>query len=578
MKRVRDILLAVVAVMIVVACGESRHISDTHKQAEAVMQEHPDSALTLLQAINPDDLTTDRGRAMHALLLSQAYDKNYIDLTDDSLITIAVDYFAPTNEHYYAMLAHYYHAVVNFNANEFATSSISCLEAEKHALDLNNHQYLGMIYSLMMYIHNYSYNFDEELICAQKSLEHFKKHGDEKYTGNAMLGLARSFNNSSLPDSSLAQYEQISEYAKVKQDTMLLCRSLAGYAHTLRLKYRFSDAKNVLVSLLDNFNQTLRGVDYGHLGLIYTKENKLDSALYYIFLGEQKMLTPEDSIAINYAKYSYYKAKKDYDNVFKYSEIILSHSNHTTQVVWDRSVVKTQRFHYKNTSEKFEYKASRRLVYFIIAIVGLIFAVLLFGVYYYYIRHKRLADKVKMKYLQDLIETIRTNSKDQLEKNKKSLLVLKNQLKDTSTENEFLRLELKRRMQELELANTQINCNLQQKRFAHDAIKKTNIYSVIYSKLSDKIAVISKEEWQEISITIDSYYPQFRSTLLSLCKISHTEMKVCMLLKISFTSTEIAHLLNMSRSNPSTIKSRLFAKIDKENLKVKDLDELLKAL
>ena len=88
MKRVRDILLAVVAVMIAVACGESRHISDTHKQAEAVMQEYPDSALALLTAINPDELTTDRGRAMHALLLSQAYDKNYIDLTDDSLITI----------------------------------------------------------------------------------------------------------------------------------------------------------------------------------------------------------------------------------------------------------------------------------------------------------------------------------------------------------------------------------------------------------------------------------------------------------------------------------------------------------
>ena len=39
MKRVRDILLAIVAVMIVIACGESRHISDTHKQAEAVMQD-----------------------------------------------------------------------------------------------------------------------------------------------------------------------------------------------------------------------------------------------------------------------------------------------------------------------------------------------------------------------------------------------------------------------------------------------------------------------------------------------------------------------------------------------------------
>ena len=55
MKQVRDILLAVVAVMVAVACGESRHISDTLQQAEAVMQEYPDSALTLLQAINAEE-------------------------------------------------------------------------------------------------------------------------------------------------------------------------------------------------------------------------------------------------------------------------------------------------------------------------------------------------------------------------------------------------------------------------------------------------------------------------------------------------------------------------------------------
>ena len=275
-------MLAIVAVMIVVACGESRHISDTHKQAEAVMQEHPDSALALLQAINPDDLTTDRGRAMHALLLSQAYDKNYIDLTDDSLITIAVDYFAPTNEHHYAMLAHYYHAVVNFNANEFATSSISCLEAEKHALDLNNHQYLGMIYSLMMYIHNYSYNFDEELICAQKSLEHFQKHGDEKYIGNALISLAGAYNNIKDYPSSEEIYLEAKQFANSIADTTLICRAIRGYAHVRKVQLDFDAVKRQLMTVLMGYNRAVNAVDYCHLSEAYSHENKMDSAAYYL--------------------------------------------------------------------------------------------------------------------------------------------------------------------------------------------------------------------------------------------------------------------------------------------------------
>ena len=57
------------------------------------MNLHPDSALNMLESISTDSLKTKADRAYHALLLTQARDKNYIVQTDDSLIQVAVRYY-----------------------------------------------------------------------------------------------------------------------------------------------------------------------------------------------------------------------------------------------------------------------------------------------------------------------------------------------------------------------------------------------------------------------------------------------------------------------------------------------------
>ena len=89
---------AITSVVIIIAislfgCSESSKVNDIFSKAEQLMDVQPDSALLLLQGVNTDELSTKEGKARHALLLSQAYDKNYIDLTNDSLINIAVEYY-----------------------------------------------------------------------------------------------------------------------------------------------------------------------------------------------------------------------------------------------------------------------------------------------------------------------------------------------------------------------------------------------------------------------------------------------------------------------------------------------------
>ena len=69
---------------------------------------YADSALILLDSFPVDDLTTVSLQARHALLLTQAMDKNYITLTGDSLIRIAVKYYDSTNDLSSRAKAHYY--------------------------------------------------------------------------------------------------------------------------------------------------------------------------------------------------------------------------------------------------------------------------------------------------------------------------------------------------------------------------------------------------------------------------------------------------------------------------------------
>lgn len=77
----------------VVACHVDSQQCLVLVRADSLMSYLPDSALSLLENIDLNEIKTPADEAIYALLLTQARDKNYIVHTDDSLITVAVNYF-----------------------------------------------------------------------------------------------------------------------------------------------------------------------------------------------------------------------------------------------------------------------------------------------------------------------------------------------------------------------------------------------------------------------------------------------------------------------------------------------------
>lgn len=78
MKTKHIVIILAVASLTFCSC---REMHPDLQRAEAIMESAPDSALALLEAINGSELNGE-ARALHALLLTQALDKNYIDVTD----------------------------------------------------------------------------------------------------------------------------------------------------------------------------------------------------------------------------------------------------------------------------------------------------------------------------------------------------------------------------------------------------------------------------------------------------------------------------------------------------------------
>ncbi len=86
-----------ILLLLLSACGISSCTGDRQQEtldrAESLIEDHPDSALNILEGIDKSGLGSKKKRARYALLMSMALDKNYIDTTTFDVLQPAIDYY-----------------------------------------------------------------------------------------------------------------------------------------------------------------------------------------------------------------------------------------------------------------------------------------------------------------------------------------------------------------------------------------------------------------------------------------------------------------------------------------------------
>ena len=130
---------------LVLFCSCRSETSVSLDQVESLVFERPDSALSVLNSLSRKDLNNLKESARFALLKSIAFDKNYIDVSSDSLTREAVDYYTAHGDKEYRMLSWYYHALVQINKYSYGAAIVALEEAETIAHQLNDSFQMGLI-------------------------------------------------------------------------------------------------------------------------------------------------------------------------------------------------------------------------------------------------------------------------------------------------------------------------------------------------------------------------------------------------------------------------------------------------
>ncbi|MDH6353694.1 tetratricopeptide (TPR) repeat protein [Dysgonomonas sp. PH5-45] len=246
----------------------------------------PDSALIFLDSIhNPYELKEDQ-HAKYILLLVQAKDKNFLDISSENLIFQAKDYFIKNNEKKNICLSAFYCGRVLQSQKKFDNAVINYLEAKNIAVTINDYYLCGLC---DFFIGEISYNqllFDEAIRYSKKAEYNFLRCNKYKNRIASNNCIANSFLLKKLPDSAFVYYEKGLGLAKSNNDLTAQIDVMHNMGLAFQMINEDDRAKEISMQALslcsDNDQKAKHCMS---LSRIYIHENKKDSALFYSILA-----------------------------------------------------------------------------------------------------------------------------------------------------------------------------------------------------------------------------------------------------------------------------------------------------
>ena len=536
MKRIS--LIIALALTCLSGCAP-KSVLNTLADIETFIQERPDSALTILDTIDRVSLTTARSKAYHALLYAMALDKNFIDVSDDSIAQVAVDYYSKHGPQKYYARSLYYLGLAYYYQEDYNKAIVEFTKAEEVAQECDS-LYLAFIKVDQADVYAHTYNAIEELKCLRQALEINSKVSTKFYCDVVKLNIIKSLYN---------QYQDNEEAEQLLNqllndktlDDKIRARAELIYAYIIVTVNENPDLSKA-VKIYDNvfagsFSHYITIKNYWAWAYSLNALGRKDEAQEIIDL-----LISEPSGISSYWQYMIAKSDGNLESALSYLEDYLKYNDTEVSDALKQSLALSQRDYYQSQSELSEYRANNaRLTSFIIILVSVFSAVLVYLLIRVYV--KRQEDK-KEKYLLYITEINR-------------------QLEQSKSEDYPA---LKKKYFSLYKAKFEtIGALYEQYIRSKDMVNgESTVYRKVASLVDDFTLGYSDREKFEAMLDED---------LDNIMTNLHTEMPVLKkkdtaifsLFAIGFDVTIISHLLNTSMNTIYIRKSRIKHQIEESN-------------
>lgn len=176
--------------LFLVACSPARkQIETTLGFSEQIMNERPDSALTLLRGLDQIRIGSQALKARAALLHQIALDKCYIDITSDSILSPAIKWYAYHGTAGQKLKVWYYRSVLARNAGDYDLQMKYLVQGERFIVKANDPLMAGRLYTAKQWNFINIYALDEAVCDAEKAVDAFRRAGDNSRYYNAAINL-----------------------------------------------------------------------------------------------------------------------------------------------------------------------------------------------------------------------------------------------------------------------------------------------------------------------------------------------------------------------------------------------------
>ena len=539
-------------------------------KAEAMMYRYPDSALHILQGIQPDIPSENEQYATWALLMTQAQYKNQIEQSD-SLINIAYSYFTKHDNAQRKALALYYKGILRHESHHAEDALSFYLEAATEIEKTNDYQLGFLINSEVGLMYLYRKLNDYAMEYFEKAHHNAELSDNQTYIAFSFIYIARAFSQKKQYNKAIEYYEKAIKIGQVN--------NYLQYAKDC-IKIKKTDQR--IFSLGDTYR--------------YLK--MYDSAYFYL---NQACLSPNIHTARSAYQALYYisQEEKDYKKAVEYSNKLWFYQDSIGKTDRNKALIEMQEKYDQqkiiNENNLSQIKKDRIIRNVLIALIILSFIIAITNYLY---QRKIVSQKQEISEKEEKIryftmkihenETLINRNKMRIEEltiQMEGSLEIKEQWKEQNKirqeiqqQNETLKLEnnnlqnhisnyaqsLKEKSKELEamehLSKENQYLHKREAFLCNQLIKQTELFNKLKTT-----KYIDNKLWQEIKEKIDLLFDNYTKRLChQIPSLTDGDIQICCLIKLRFSNGDIANMLAISPTSVSKRKLRLKERIVQE--------------
>lgn len=494
------------------SCTRQRTPDTLLIQADSLMEAHPDSALRMLESIEPQQLEEEADRAYYALLLTRARDKNDIAQKDDSLIRIAVQYYdsvgdvprqAKAHYHWGGVLRdqyNYYHAL-----NEYA-------HATYYTKRCKNQKLLSLIYNNIANIY-YQENHHREadsiyqLLQQQATLQKDTLNLVEALSQRGAINIEKGKAYYQYAESLLLRASEMSKHLSNNMLKAGIASSLSAlYSRMQKNEEAIEYAKERLTLLTDT---ALYAKGYLLLGDTYYNAKQYDSARFYL---NKALCTPKYSTRA-YAYMRLADIAKDLNDLEKSLELERLYSAYKDSAYSQNFYISPTKLFSSTvpSKAKSDFPFTRWISYICVCILAV-------GGYLLMKQRKKVSD-------------------DNAEKKKKL-------------------------QEELDVLTKERNA------LAKEALEHSEVYSKIeriihsYKKYDKSEEQLDDDDWQRFIAETDARWDKAVTRLMTRCELEKEEVHLCCLLLTDFPVSNLEYIVKQTRNTIYRKEKEILKKAD----------------